>query len=42
MPKCLRKCRRTLIELHEATFDGRADSVSDLLDATVAAVAAGL
>jgi hypothetical protein len=36
-PDVLRGCRRAVIELHDTTVDGRAVSVSDLLEAVVAA-----
>jgi FkbM family methyltransferase len=36
-PGALRGCRRAVIEMHDTTVDGRAVSVSDLLDATAAA-----
>jgi FkbM family methyltransferase len=36
-PDVLRECRRAVIELHDTTVDGRAVSVSDLMEAAVAA-----
>ena len=33
----LRECRRAVIELHDTAVDGRAVSVSDLLEVAVAA-----
>jgi FkbM family methyltransferase len=36
-PDVLRGCRRAVIELHDTTVDGRAVSVSDLLEAATAA-----
>lgn len=36
-PEVLSGCRRAVMELHDTTVDGRAISVSDLLDAAVAA-----